>query len=75
MIPIGVGYRLCTQVFTTKLRAFMTLNKNPFENIDGKEENAGDQHFLLSPQMFTIPRKSHFSLEATFILSSENAFN
>ena len=26
--------------------------KKPFENIDGKAENAGDQHFLLFPQCF-----------------------
>ena len=30
----------------------MTLRKNPFEEIAGKGENAGDQHFLLFPQCF-----------------------
>ena len=30
----------------------MTLSKKPFENIEGKGENAGDQHFLLFPQCF-----------------------
>ena len=30
----------------------MTLEEKPFENIVGKEENAGNQHFLLFPQCF-----------------------
>ena len=30
----------------------MTLKKEPFENNVGKEENAGNQHFLLFPQCF-----------------------
>ena len=36
----------------------MTLEKKPFENIVGKGENAGDQHFLLFPECFlTIPQR------------------
>ena len=30
----------------------MTVEKRPFENIVGKGENAGNQHFLLFPQFF-----------------------
>ena len=30
----------------------MTLKKEAFENIVGKEENAGNQHFLLFPKCF-----------------------
>ena len=30
----------------------MTLKMYPFENIVGKEENAGNQHFLLLQQCF-----------------------
>ena len=30
----------------------MTLEKKPLENIDGQEENASDQHFLLLTQCF-----------------------
>ena len=30
----------------------MTLKKETSENIGGKEENAGNQHFLLFPQCF-----------------------
>ena len=53
----------------------MTLRKKPFENSEGKRENAGNQHFLLSPQCFQpIPPKNSVFL-VTFILSSVNAFN
>ena len=38
-----------------------TLYKKPFENIVGKEENAGNQHFLLFPQRF-LPFKNKFQL-------------
>ena len=31
---------------------FMTLREKPLENIVGKGENAGKQHFLLFPQFF-----------------------
>ena len=35
-----------------------TLEKRPFENIVGKGENAGYQHFLFFPQCFlTIPKR------------------
>ena len=49
----------------------MTLKKKPFENIVGKGENAGNQHFLLSRQCFLLI--SVFKL--TFILSPANASN
>ena len=32
------------------MTTFDHWRKNPFENIMGKEENAGNQHFLLFPQ-------------------------
>ena len=38
-----------------------TLKKNPFENIVGKGENAGNQHFLLFPQCF-LPVRIHMSI-------------
>ena len=37
---------------TTKSRLLTTLQENPFENIVGKGENAGNQHFLFFPQCF-----------------------
>ena len=51
-----------------------TLYKEPFENIIGKGENAGDQHFLLFPQRFlSFPKQ--ISIFESFILSSANPFN
>ena len=41
-----------SEPFTRQLRLLMTLNQRPFENIVGKGENAGNQHFLLFPQCF-----------------------
>ena len=35
--------------FPTQSRPLMTLQKNLLENIVGKGENAGNQHFLLVP--------------------------
>ena len=37
----------------------MTLKKKPFENIVGKGENAGNQHFLLSHNVF-YPSQAKF---------------
>ena len=41
-------------LFTTQSRLLTTLGKKPFENIVGKGENAGNQHFLLLPQCFQL---------------------
>ena len=40
---------ILAQLFTTQLTA---LYRKPLENIVGKGENAGNQHFLLFPQCF-----------------------
>ena len=55
----------------------MTLKKITFENIVGKEENAGNQHFLLFPQCFYPSQKEFLFLRCIycFILLSANAFN
>ena len=45
---------------TTQSRLLTTLYKTPIENIVGKGENAGNQHFLLLPQCF-LPSKRHKS--------------
>ena len=47
----------------------------PFENIVGKGENAGNQHFLLFPQCFLSIPKTNFNSSVTFISLSGNAFN
>ena len=38
------------KLFTTQSQLLTTLKKESFENIVVKEENAGNQHFLLFPQ-------------------------
>ena len=40
------------QLFTKQSRLLTTLSYKPFENIMGKGENAGNQHFLPFPQCF-----------------------
>ena len=52
-------------------RTFNDLKKKPFENIEGKGENAGNQHFLL---FSTLP-KTNLNFSATVNLPSANAFN
>ena len=51
------------------------LKKRPFENIVGKGENAGNQHFLLFPQFFHPSQKEFLCFLVTFKLLSANAFN
>ena len=60
---------------TTQPRALTTLRREAFENIEGKGENAGNQHFLLFPQCFLPFPKQISSFEFTFDLWSTNAFN
>ena len=40
------------QYQTHTITTFNTLYKKPFENTAGKEENAGNKHFLLFPQCY-----------------------
>ena len=40
-------------------RLLTTLKEKLFENIVGKEENAGNQHFLLFPQSFLSIQKKN----------------
>ena len=53
----------------------MILGNNPSENIVGKGENAGKQHFPSFPTMFSALPKTNFNFSAKFNLSSANAFN
>ena len=62
--------------FTTHSQLLTTLGKNPLENIVGKGENAGYQHFLLFPQYFPyFPTQISIVFSLTFILLSASAFN
>ena len=58
-----------TNLITTQSRLLTTLQQKLFENIVGKGENAGYQHFLLFPQCFLpIPNKN-FCFWIAFMLS------
>ena len=45
-------HRGAFKLFTTQSGGLSTLTEKPLENIVGKGENAGNQHFLLFPQCF-----------------------
>ena len=50
-------FSICTcfmisDLFTTQSQLLTTLSKTPFENIEEKGENAGNQHFVLFPECF-----------------------
>ena len=62
-----------TLYLTVKL--LMTLWNKSFENTVGKGENAGNQHFFLSPHCFLPFPKQISIFSVTFILLSANAFN
>ena len=55
-------------LFTTQSRLLKILEMEPFENILGNGENAGDQHFLLYPQCFlsVLKRISVFKFHLSF---------
>ena len=72
---MAVGIYLIVELFTTQPLVLMTLRKKPFENIVGKEGNAGNQHFLLFPQCFLTHTKTNCFILASPKLSSANAFN
>ena len=44
-----------------------TLGEKPFENIVGKGENAGKQHFLLFPQWFLLYQGQNMQFELRFL--------
>ena len=48
---------------------FTTPSKKHFENIEGKKENAGYQHFLFFPQFSTLS-KTRIIFSSTCILTS-----
>ena len=53
----------------------MTPKKKALENTVGKGENAGNQHFLLFPTVFSTLSKREIIILANYNLSSANAFN
>ena len=61
------------QPFTTQYPLLTTLKKKLVENIVGKGENAGCQHFLLFPQCFQPYQKQKSAIQLLLKLSSANA--
>ena len=61
--------------FSHTIHTFNDLEKEDFENIIGKGENAGNQHFLLFSTMFPTLLKKNFIFSVTFIFLSANAFD
>ena len=61
--------------FATQFQLLKTLKKKALENTVGKEENAGNQHFLLFPQCFQLLSQREIVILATFNLSTANAFD
>ena len=59
-LPQTSGLRIRHQYFTLHhvVPCFNDMEKEPFENIVGKGENAGNQHFLHFPQSF-LPYKTN----------------
>ena len=49
------------ELFTTQSGLLTTLFKKLLENIEEKGENAGNQHFLLFPTMFSTHPKTNFN--------------
>ena len=52
-----------------------TPEKKPFGNIVEKRENAGNQHFIPFPTIFSIFTRKNYTISATNKLSSASAFN
>ena len=47
-------------LLTVQSRVLTTITKQAFENIVGKRENAGNQHFLLFPTKFSTVSKLRY---------------
>ena len=61
--------------FTTQSRLLTPLKKKAFENIVGKGENAGNQHFLLFPQCFLFFPTQILIFESGLFCCLQNALN
>ena len=65
---------LLSQPYHTVLSE-MTFREKPFENIVGKGENAGNQHFLLFPKCFLPYENQIIIIQAISKQFSANVFN
>ena len=55
--------------FSEKSRVLTSQRKRAFEIIEGKEENAGNQHFLLFPQCFLSCQRTRCSSVWLFLVA------
>ena len=62
-------------LFSTQSRLLLTLKEKAFENIVGKGENAGSQHFLLFPQCFLpFPKQILIFTQIHFVVCKYSEF-
>ena len=58
MVSTWTSLKFCcvvkSELFIAQSRFLMTLSKKSFENIEGKEKNAGKQHLFLFPRCFQL---------------------
>ena len=74
--PYGLpNQNLCYFQMLSLYHTVPTLRMKPLENIMGKGENAGNQHFLLFPTMFYSLSKIEITIYVPFDLSSAKALN
>ena len=66
--------RACLSTFHHTIPTFKDAQKENFENIAGKGENAGTQHFLLFPQCFLLFPTQSIIFESHLFLSSAKSF-
>ena len=70
-----VQLRIVNLHFTKQSRLLTTLKRKALENTMGKGENAGNQHFLLFPTVFSTLSKREIIILIIFNMSSAKAFN
>ena len=69
------SFHFAVQLLTTQSRLLTIPSMKPFENIEGKQENADYQHFPHFSQCFQPYQKTKMIILSTFILLSANVLN
>ena len=65
-----IKFWICLELLTTQSRLLTNQGKKPIDNIVGKGENAGNQHFLRFPQCFlnSSQSKVQFFIQIYFVV-------
>ena len=72
-ITIGAAHKKTYDHFTLKFCVLTTRCQSTFENVLGKGENAGIQHFLLFPKRFvSLKRQAHIDRATSYSCSSND---